>query len=264
MSYTAILLALATAWVGHACVWIHVLSNLYGRPISKLVLKPLRIFTGVAILAFPLLFLSALPLDTTALPDDPWGWIVLAYAALCVVFGGAVFPFITVSRLLRKPPTAVVSERTQTLDLWPELGSKLHGDGKWSWLPRLPFTCAYRVDSTELTLAPPNLPPEWDGLSILLLSDQHLHGTPSRVYFDRVTDEIASRWPTPDLVCLAGDYVDTDTHHEWLGPLLGRLEAREAKLAILGNHDEHHHPEQLREVVAAAGYTVLGNGWQEV
>ncbi|HJZ59757.1 MAG TPA: metallophosphoesterase, partial [Gemmataceae bacterium] len=193
-----------------------------------------------------------------------WGWIVLAYAALCVVFGGAVFPFITVSRLLRKPPTAVVSERTQTLDLWPELGSKLHGDGKWSWLPRLPFTCAYRVDFTELTLAPPNLPPEWDGLSILLLSDLHLHGTPSRVYFDRVTDEIASRWPTPDLVCLAGDYVDTDTHHEWLGPLLGRLEAREAKLAILGNHDEHHHPEQLREVVAAAGYTVLGNGWQEV
>jgi predicted MPP superfamily phosphohydrolase len=259
----------AAAWVGHACVWVSLLNNLYGRPVSKLVLKPLRLFTGFAILAFPLLVASgACGADDRGIPTlvlcEPWGWIVLGYAAVCSVIGGVVFPVITVSRLLRKPAAALVSERADTLDLWPEYGAKLHGDGKWSWVPRLPFTCVYRVDYTDLTLALPNLPAAWDGLSVLLLSDLHLHGTPSRTYFDRVIDEILARWPTPDLVCLAGDYVDTDVHHAWIGPLLGRLNATEARLAILGNHDEHHHPEQLRAELAAAGYRVLGNGWQEL
>src|SRR5262245_6831090 len=209
---TLLVLVLA-AWVGHACVWVSVLNNLYGRPVPKAVLKPLRLATGAVILVFPLLILSAF--STATLPDSPWAWFVAGYAAVCLVIGGVVFPAITVRRLLRKSPAAVVSERTDTLDLWPEYGAKLHGDGKWAWVPRLPFNCVYRVDFTDLTLALPNLPPEWDGLTVLLISDLHMHGTPSRLYFDRVIDEVQSRWPAPDLVCLAGDYVDTDTHHEW-------------------------------------------------
>jgi predicted MPP superfamily phosphohydrolase len=65
-------------------------------------------------------------------------------------------------------------------------------------------------------------------------------------------------------VCLVGDYVDTETHHEWIAPLLGRLQAKEAKLAILGNHDEHFDPDGVRAELVSIGYSVLGNGWKEV
>ncbi len=243
--------AFAIAWVGHACIWTSVLNQAYGRRLPKAVLKPWRLLTGALILAFPLVLLA---------PDFI---LVRVYSLVGIFFGGVLLPLITVARWLRKPPESLLGEITHTLDLWPELGAKLHGDGKFSWAPRLPFTCAYRVDFTDVVLAPARLPPEWDGLTLLLLSDLHFHGTPSRAYFDRIIDEIQSRWPVPDLVCLAGDYVDTDSHLSWIGPVLGRLQAKEAKLAILGNHDEHHRPTDVRGELAAAGYHVLGNGWEE-
>jgi predicted MPP superfamily phosphohydrolase len=267
MPEALLLLALLAAWVGHACIWTALLNDLYGRPLPKKFLKLWRLGTGVVILAFPLLVAPAFRTDfsdpRSALPGSPGGRAVAAYVAFCLPFGAVVFPAVTVARLLRKPPAAVLSERTETLDLWPELGSKLFGDGKWAWVPRLPLNCVFRVDFTDLTLASPNLPPEWDGLTILLVSDLHFVGTPSRAYFDRVIDRLAAEHP-PDLVCLAGDYVDTDTHHAWIGPTLGRLRAAEAKLAILGNHDKDYDPERVRAELAAAGYTVLGNGWREL
>ena len=204
---------LALAWVGHACLWTSLLNNLYGRPLPKKLLKVWRYTTGLIILAFPLLPLSAFRIDFSS--DDYesingiWGRVVLAYAAVCLLFGGVIFPAITVARLLRKPPACVVSETTRTLDLWPELGAKLVGDGKLAVAARLPGNGVFRVDFTDLTLALPDLPPEWDGLTLLVMNDLHFHGTPSRVYFERVMDELASA-PAPDLVCLLGDYVDTD------------------------------------------------------
>ena len=238
------------AWVGHACIWTAVLNNLYGRPLRKRFLKRWRLITGVVIAAFPLLLL------------DPMWPPAYAYGRVCVAFGGVLFPVVTLSRLLRRKPAALVAERTTTLDLWREHGAKLIGDGKWAWCTRLPGNCVFRVDFTELTLALPDLPRELDGLTIHLLSDLHFHVSPSRLFFDRVIDEIQARWPTPDLVCLAGDYVDTPTHHEWIGPLLGRLTATGPKLAILGNHDAHRDPDRVRRELTAAGYTVMGRTWE--
>jgi predicted MPP superfamily phosphohydrolase len=266
----AFLLLVALAWVGHACVWTALLNNLYGRPLPKALLKPWRLITGGVILAFPLLLLSAVnpawfdSASGSPVPrDNVWGYCVAAYAAVCLGFGAVVLPLITVKRALRKPPASVVSERTRTLDLWPELGHKLLGDGLYRAAARLPGNCVFKFDITELTLALPKLPPQWDGLTLLVVSDLHFHGTPSRDYFDRVIAELAAG-PTPDLVLLVGDFVDTDTHHEWIAPLLGRLGATEAKLAVLGNHDVHHEPDRVRAELAAAGYTVLGNGWKEI
>jgi predicted MPP superfamily phosphohydrolase len=239
------------AWVGHACVWVSALSNLYGRPLPKRFLTSWRLLTGLVILAFPLALLA---------PDAP---AVRAYLWACAAVGGVAFPIVTVARLLRPAPPAVVSESTRTLDLWPELGRKLIGDGHYAAAGRLPGNGAFRVDVTDLTLAPPGLPPGWDGLTMLVVSDLHFHGSPARPFFDRVFDELAAL-PEPDLVCLVGDYVDTDAHRAWIRPLLGRLTATGARLAILGNHDKRHGPDAVRAELAAAGYDVLGNGWREV
>ncbi|MBX9581182.1 MAG: metallophosphoesterase [Gemmataceae bacterium] len=263
---------LLVGWVGHAYLWTAQLNYLYARPISKPFLKLWRLFTGLVILGFPLLLAAPFVATKPVPPDQPdwslfptqaeWAW--MAYMAVCLVFGGVVFPVVTVIRLLRRPPAALVSVRADTLDLWTELGPAVVGNGKYPWVARLPLNDVFRVDFTELTLAVPGLPPVWDGLTILVVTDVHFHGTPARAFFDRVVDEVERRWPTPDLVCLAGDYVDTDEHHSWIGPVLGRLKATEGRFAILGNHDEHHDPERVRKAVVEAGYDLLGNGWKEV
>lgn len=240
------------AWVGHACIWTTVLNHVYGRPLPKVVLKPWRLLTGVIILGFPLLLLTERV------------WPVWSYVGACLVFGGVLFPVVTAYRVFRPRPAELLSETTAVLDVGAELGPAAVGDGKWSWVPRLPLNDVFRVDFTDWTLAVPGLPREWEGLTILLLSDLHFHGTPSREFFERVLAEAESRWPVPDLVCLAGDYVDTDTHHTWIGPLLGRLKATEGRYAILGNHDDHHHPDRVRAELEAAGYTVVSNSWREV
>lgn len=240
------------AWVGHAYIWTAVLNHVYGRPFSKRLLRPLRLFTGVVIAGFVVLF----PIGT----DD----FMCGYVAACGVVGAAVFPAVTAYRCFRPRAAELLAETTHTLDVRAEVGDAVIGDGKWRRLATLPLNDIFRVELTDWTLAVPDLPPALDGLTVLLLSDLHFHGTPSRAFFERVFGEIESRWPAPDLVCLAGDYVDTDEHHAWIGPLLGRFRGREGNYAILGNHDDHHHPERIRAALADAGYVVVGNEWREV
>jgi predicted MPP superfamily phosphohydrolase len=271
MLVAAALFLFGLAWVGHACVCTAVLNYVYGCRLPKLILKPWRYISGVLILAFPGLLLAvpdpwrlaAEPhLALADLPADTPGRVLLGYVAVCLCFGAA-FPIITLRRYRQKPPACLVSESTRTLDLWPAFGRALVGNGKnWpaAWLPG---NGAFTFDLTDLTLALPNLPPEWDGLTVLVLSDLHFHGTPSRAYFDRVFDELTAG-PVPDVVCLPGDFVDSDAHRAWIVPLLGRLTATGAKLAVLGNHDDYHDADRVRQELTAAGYTVLGNGWRAI
>jgi predicted MPP superfamily phosphohydrolase len=187
---------------------------------------------------------------------------LLVYYFACVGLGAA-FPAITVRRYRQKPPACLIAETTRTLDFWPECGQELVGNGKNRLAVWIPGNGAFKFDLTALTLALPHLPKEWDGLTVLVLSDLHFHGTPSQAYFDRAIDEILAG-PVPDLVCLPGDFVDTVAHHAWIGPILGKLKATGAKLAVLGNHDEARRPEGVRAALTDAGYTVLGNRWCEI
>src|SRR5262245_17903492 len=169
LEFLAILLV-ALAWVGHAYVLTALLNYVYAHDLPKSVLKPWRYATGVLILAFPL-FVFALG-SATAVNIGPteesnrdvWGVRLVAYGIAGLYFG-MVFPVVTLERYLRKPPVCVVSEQTRTLDLWPELGHKLIGDGKGRAVTRLPGNGVFKFDITDLALALPNLPPEWDGLT---------------------------------------------------------------------------------------------------
>lgn len=256
-------IGLLFAWVGHACIWTSVLNYVYARPYPKPVLKPWRHFTGLVILSFPLVVYSIRsPQELASVPGSIDEWFVFIYVCISLFLGAIVFPFITILRLLCKPPAILRHETTHTLDLLKELGPEVIGDGKGQSAAKLPFNDVFKMDFTELTLALPDLPPALDGLTILHLTDVHYHGTPSRSWHERVMQEIQTRWPAPDLVCLTGDYVDTDKHHEWIGPMLGRFEGREGNFAILGNHDQLHDPERVRASLTEAGYIVLGNGYR--
>ena len=89
------------AWVGHACLWTFLLNFAYAQPLSKRILRPFRLLCGVAIAGFPaVIWLRA---DVSLWP----------YLAVCLVLGVAVFPALTMLRLLRRPPAALLRE---TLD----------------------------------------------------------------------------------------------------------------------------------------------------
>ena len=255
-----ILIALVL-WIGHAYLWTTLLNVAYSQPLPKWFLKPWRLFTGLVIVLFPLALYLAHHEERYEITflNSLWG----GYIWFCLFLGGMVFPAITAFRYASPRPACVLAECTKTLDLWKTLGPAVRGNGKWLWLTRLPGNCVFRVDVTELTLKLPWLPAKLDGLSILLLSDLHFHGTPSKAWFDAIIDHLQTL-PKPDIVVLAGDYVDTDTHSEWLAPILGRLHWNDIGVAIFGNHDAYHHPNRTRQELEKLGFAVLGNQSCEV
>jgi len=81
----------------------------------------------------------------------------------------------------------------------------------------------------------PRLPQEWDGLSILHLTDLHFTGTITRPFFERLV-EIAGGLPA-DLVVFTGDLLDRKDLLDWLPSTLGKLSAPLGCHFVLGNHD---------------------------
>lgn len=253
-------------WIGHAVIWTWLLNNLYGRNINKRFLRIWRLLTGVVILfGLPAVAWLILPeeLELTRFQSIITPPLTI-YFYLCQFLGLVVFPLLTIWRLTRPLPRSLHSQKIETVDYWKELGPTVGGRGKWWWMARLPFTCAFRVDFAEIELKLPNLPKAWDGLTILHLSDFHFHGTPARQWFERVNRDIAARWPSSDLVVLTGDYIDTDSHVAWIKPLLEGYAATEGKLAVLGNHDAKHHPDEVRKALTVAGYRVVSNRWDVI
>ncbi len=245
-------------WVGHACIWTTLLNVFYSQYWAKHFLKLWRLFTGtvIGLLPLALVFGPRALSDATPFPLD-------VYYSLCAIFGGVALPVITLYRGIRPRLACLLEERTETLDLGKQFGSAVRGNGKWRWMTYLPGNGVFKLDVTELSLKLPELPAKLDGLSILFLSDFHFHGTPSKLWFDAVIDRLL-RFPKPDIVALAGDYLDTDAHREWIAPLLGRLQWNEVGVAILGNHDAYHGPDLVRAELTELGYEVLSDRTKEV
>lgn len=254
-------------WIGHTFLTLTVLNYIYAQPWPKSLLKKVRLILGCVILSFPVVapryysseydnLLRALAISVWS----PFESFPASYFSLCLLTGLLIFPFSMWRYWNRSRPKCLLSQKIQRIDFWPTYRSSLIGDGYWRWLTRLPGNGVFDVEFTELTLAPRNLPPEWDGLTILHLADLHFHGTPSQLFFQEVFRQVE----TADVVVLAGDFVDSNTHHGWLSSLLGCLQWRECGLAILGNHDQLYNPDSLRNELSQLGYQVLGNNWRTV
>ncbi len=156
-----------------------------------------------------------------------------------------------------------MAQRSTIVDVAKELGFAPVGNGKHALQCRLPGNRVFQVDFVEKTLALPQLPEAWNGLTILHLTDLHFCGTPDRSFFHVVVDH-CMKAGVPDLIALTGDVVDSDWHHRWIIPVLGRLRCNIAAFAILGNHDSWRDVSQIRRRLRRIGYRVLGNGWEQV
>jgi predicted MPP superfamily phosphohydrolase len=253
------------ACLGHGAWLVFTQNWLFGCLTSRGLLKLVRHSTFLLIVWGPLLlgwlFWEIYPLASGFHLSAAAGWQVPAacYLGFCWIIGLAVLPAVQLGYWLRRRPALLVSNHTEVVDLAAELGYRPIGRGKHRSLARLPGNQLFQVDFAERVFRLPRVPAAWEGLSILHVSDLHLHGTPDRVFFERLMDRCRT-WQ-PDLVALTGDVVDSDEHHRWIIPILGRLCWRVAAFAVLGNHDCWHEPATVRRRLARLGMQVLGNRW---
>lgn len=254
------------ACAGHVALMIMSHNQCYGNFHNRTVNKIARMTSALVLLGGVVAFVGLYGGGLS--PGTEIGLVPLArtflcaYALVCAVVGYGVLPVHLLRRWLRKPPAALLSNHTHTLDVAAELGYKPVGDGKHRFAARLPWNEVFQVDFAERTFHLPQLPAAWDGLSILHLSDLHLCGTPDRAFFRRVMDACTA-WE-PDLVALTGDIVDSDRHIRWIVPLLGRLRWRIAAFAILGNHDSWYDFPLIRRRLRRIGMHVLDNRWEKI
>src|SRR5690606_7665709 len=97
---------------------------------------------------------------------------------------------------------------------------------------------------------------EWEGLSILHLSDLHLAYTPDRPFFEKVMEYVAQI--RPDIITLTGDIVDKQARLRWIPNILGGMKAPLGKYYLLGDHDYAIGDEHIRDVMELSGWTDIG------
>ena len=237
-----------TISAGHIAIVVFFLNRIYSIPFSRWTLKLLKYSSVVLALAGPVfLYLN--------------GFGEFPYWGICFAVGFCL-PVLWLGRVLQPPPHVQITNHTKTIDVARQLGHLPLGRGKLRHLARLPGNQVFHVDFTEKTFHLPQLPAEWDGLTILHLTDLHFKGCPDKEFFQHVMDQC--REPVPDLVAVTGDIVDSWKHHRWVAPVLGRLRWKVAGFAILGNHDFWHDPRLTRRRLKRIGLRVLDNRWEQI
>jgi predicted MPP superfamily phosphohydrolase len=259
-------LLFAGACAGHITLLVRAINWCYGTILSKFWNHLARLLLALLAVAGPVAFWWSHGFEVPAAlatSGQSAGAVLLAgYLVICLAVGFGVLPVVTLCRCLGRPPAALESNHTATLDVAAELGYKPAGRGKHRLLALLPGNEVFRVDFAVRTLRLPQLPPAWDGLTILHLSDLHMCGTPGREFYRKVMER-CNDW-NPDLIALTGDVVDGKRLHRWIVPVLGRLRCRIAAFAILGNHDSWEEAPLIRRRLRRIGMHVLGNSWKQI
>jgi predicted MPP superfamily phosphohydrolase len=140
---------------------------------------------------------------------------------------------------------------TVSLGLGALAGLSITGLGVWGVLLE-----PSRLVVRRYELAIRGLPTWAEGLRIVQVSDTHYGPYIPLGHIRRAVDMANAL--EPDLVVLTGDYVHRTTRAipDGIG-VLGGLEARLGRFAVLGNHDHWAGPEACREAFRAGGTTVL-------
>jgi predicted MPP superfamily phosphohydrolase len=191
-----------------------------------------------------------------------WPWPSRGYAILCVLSATVIAPLCSFRLALRRRPGGITG-RSAAHDLARSgQTGDLIGTGRNRWLLRLPRNESFRLHRREWDLTLPQMPEKLNGLQIVQLSDLHFATCFDRKFFENVVESCLA-WHA-DLIVVTGDLVEDDSVLEWIEPLLGRLEARLGKFAILGNHDRDHNPRRIIAELNRAGFETLEGEWTSV
>ena len=251
------------AAVGHFALCVHAVNWLQSTRFRGWWIKLLRRVVHGLNVGLPMALLIWRP----ELLTHPGAWLHLppalaAYVGFVFLIGGGYVPFMLLERWRRRPPALQRHQLVHLLRPAETLGGKPYGQGKRAWLAHLPANEIFDVEITERELVPPRLPREWDGLTILHLSDTHFCGVPALPWFELVMDHLGQ--VRADLLLITGDVVDSPRHYHWIRPLLGRLRWRYGAYAVLGNHDSYLDVQRIRDELRTLGIEPLGGRWTQL
>jgi predicted MPP superfamily phosphohydrolase len=188
-----------------------------------------------------------------------WPWPARIYALLCVASGMVILPLCSWRLAHRRQPDGIDGS-CQTIDIARSGGTgQLIGGGRRSWLLHLPGNQSFQLRLREWQVPVADLPSSLEGLAIIHISDLHFAPCFDRRFFEAVLATCAD-WQA-DLVLVTGDLVEDDETIGWIEPLLGPLQGRLGKFAILGNHDHDHDHEAIVRALGRAGLETLEGRW---
>jgi uncharacterized protein len=253
--WPVVLLLVLPAAIGHLCHFVLLINVASGLGYPESIMDRVRfcLFAAFWVSSGILLWMHVKN------PYWNWPWPLLSYAFLCVISGIVFLPAASLYLAIRKRPDGITgSSRKVNLALDAGHGSFI-GGGRHSWLLRLPGHDSFWLCLREWEVTVPGLPPSLDGFQIVQLSDLHFARCFERRFFERIVD-LTCEW-TADLLLLTGDIVEHDDVIEWIEPVLGRLEGRLGKFAVLGNHDHENRPRDVESELARSGFVVLEGRW---
>ncbi|MEX0717346.1 MAG: metallophosphoesterase [Planctomycetaceae bacterium] len=249
------LLILAILAAGHCELLAALLNRLHARRIQARWLRHIRHVEDACMAAFPFVVLWSIGLrGPRLLIDGSWSdlhpaWI--AYLSLCAI-GTVSLAVSTLRWWTRRPPPLLAENHSTTIDVAERLGRPPVGVGPFRFLTRLPGNESFLIEVSDKSYTLPRLPVEWDGLSILHVTDLHYNGTIDKAYFEEVF-ALAAEMPA-DLVVFTGDLLDEPHLAEWIPDTLGKLDAPLGKFFVLGNHDWYLDPAPIRRALDELGW----------
>lgn len=177
------------------------------------------------------------------------GWTAVAVAVLALTHNAW--------RWLHPERRGGVLKRTATaLDLGTPNPAEWLAPGLPRFVGTLPLNEVLHPLLVETDLLVPDLPPAFHRLKIAHLTDLHMSGRIDRAYFDRVVEVTNAH--EPDLVAITGDIVERAKCLDWIDESLAHLQAKHAKLFVLGNHDVMAGPAEIRARLVAGGFIDAG------
>lgn len=249
------LLALCLLIAGHCELLVTVVNRLHALRWPGPLLKTVRHVHDLLMLGGPPLVLWYAGLTGPKLllggswHELPVPWMV--YFSFCAA-GALGLAFAAVAHALRRTPDALEASHSREIDVSRRLGYRPFGRGPYQALAHLPGNELFRVEFSEKTLRLPRLPVEWDGLSILHLSDLHFIGTLDRPFYEEIA-RISAEF-NAEAIVFTGDLLDNQQLTEWLPATLGALSAPLGCHFILGNHDWYLQPEPIRQALVELGW----------
>jgi len=249
------LLAFVLLSIGNAELWVAFVNRTHARPIRCEKLRHIRHLHDLMVLLFPLLLFGLAGFsgprllfggDWTALP-----WWLFPYLLLCSI-GALGFLWSVIQYGLQRPTPLLIKQTADIVDVAAELNEPPTGDGGMQYMLRVPFNQAFEIELNRKEFRHPRLPEQWEGLTLLHLSDWHFTGTPDRRYFERATELAASC--NADIIIFSGDLIDRNDLLDWIPTTLGKLSAPLGCWYVLGNHDWNLDPDITREALAKHGW----------
>lgn len=116
--------------------------------------------------------------------------------------------------------------------------------------------------TNEINITNQNIPSDFDGLKVVHFSDLHYKRIITKKRINKIIDEI--NLINPDIVVFTGDLIDddstiTDNDIAYLKEILGNINSKYGKYAVLGNHDYSIDINQIREIYNDSDFKLLEN-----